>query len=154
MLLILAVALKGGDNHCLGVKACMPERHKSVLVVDPDSPLGEFLALLLRKEGYETTLAQSLDKAITLLSVQAFDLIITEAFKQTNLFHFDPAFLDTFRERAPNIPIILCSVWASTDNLRKGNYGLAEVIPKPFDVDALLKKVSEVFGQSRVDMIE
>lgn len=126
----------------------------AVLLIDADLAIGNFLTLLLQTEGYVVTVAESLDKAITLLAIQIFDVIITEAFGQTDVFHFNPAFLYLLRERAANIPIILCSVWASTDNLRKGNYGLAEIIPKPFDVDALIEKVNKVAAQAKVDMIE
>lgn len=114
---------------------------KTILVVDPDPTLAKFLVNVLEQEGYDVSLAESLDQALDILSGANFDLIITEAFGQTDIFHFNPAFLDELTATAPNTPIILCSVSPTTDSLREGCYGLTDVVHKPFDIDVLVKKV-------------
>lgn len=117
---------------------------KKILVVDPDPALAALVTRILEEEGYEVTTVESLEEAIALLTRSTFDLIITEAFDQSDQFDFDPSFLAKLKQVAPAPPIILSSTYPSTDLLHAGDFGLAEVVPKPFDLDDLLQKVSRL----------
>lgn len=115
---------------------------KAILVIEPDEGVGEMLADILREEGYAVTVAETLQVGFTLLSDFHFDLVIAEAFGQRDLFRFDPAFLAKLELPGNAIPIILCSIYPSTDNLRAGDFGLADILHKPFEIVDLLDKVS------------
>ncbi len=119
-------------------------------MLDPDPAIGAFLVPVLEEEGYKVTNIHRLEDATKLLSHRRFDLIIIEAFDQNNAFSFDPSFLTALRSLAVNTPILLCSIYLSTVSLRKGDFGLAEVIPKPFDLDKLLEKVNRLLGSTSV----
>ncbi len=125
---------------------CVYVGTQSILVVDPDINLSALVADILGEEGYHVSTAQTLDEAIGLLSKSHFDLIITEAFDQPMRFDFDPAFLARIRAVAGATPIALFSTYASTDTLRPGQHGLADIIPKPFDIDDMVKKVKGALG--------
>lgn len=120
---------------------------KAILVVDTNPALGELLARILKDEGYEVATVQSLPEAVAALSNSRFDLVITEAFGQTDQFEFDPAFLAELRSAANEVPIVLCSTYPSADTLRAGDYQLAEILPKPFTIDGLLRKVNKLLTE-------
>lgn len=121
---------------------------KSILVIEPYEDVASVFALVLGMEGYQVTSVESLQEASELLSMCCFDLIITEAFDQKALFEFHPAFLDDLKMAAANTPIILCSTYPSVDYLRAQDYGLAAILPKPFDIDDLTRKVGRVFEKA------
>ncbi|MCL5961203.1 MAG: response regulator [Chloroflexi bacterium] len=120
---------------------------KTILAIDPDEAIGALLTLILEEQGYTVVRTFSLPEAAKLLSDAHFDLIITEAFKQPDPFDFDPIFLEEFRSLSKNTPIILLSYYASTDSLRAGDFGLVDVVPKPFDVGALVDIVNKQVGK-------
>jgi two-component system response regulator PilR (NtrC family) len=49
-----------------------------ILVVDDEESIREFLEIMLRKEGYEITLAEDGQKAKELLQKKSFDMIISD----------------------------------------------------------------------------
>ena len=120
---------------------------KSVLIVEPDEALGALLEIILEEEGYATQIAHDLEEASSILPHTHFDAIITEAFDQGRLFSFDPGFLARLRASAGHTPIILCSTDTYALGVHAGDFGLAEVICKPLDVDDLPKQVQRVTGQ-------
>ncbi len=120
----------------------------TILVVDPDPDLTKLLAYILEEEGHKVTSAQSLTQAVDLLSKTRFDLIVTEAFGQTEVFSFDPSFLAELSSLAGGTPIILFSTYAADNAIRPGDFGLAEIVPKPFDIDKLVAKVALLLGKA------
>ncbi len=116
---------------------------KTILVIEPDKAIGDLLAFFLKDQGYDVVTVESLEEGKHLLSHTRFDLIITEAFDQTHRYDLDPAFLVALKPQAGKSPIILLSTYVATNSVRPGDHGLADVIPKPFDVDVLLRKVNK-----------
>lgn len=114
---------------------------KSVLVIDPEQEIIDLLALILEDQGIRVVGALSMEEGLRTLRKSRFDAIITEAFDQPDRFDFEAAFLARLMPAAPGTPIILVSVYAATASLRAGDYGLAQVVAKPFEVDALVEKV-------------
>ena len=50
----------------------------AILVVDDELSMREFLEILLTKEGYAVSCAESGEDACTILDGEAFDLVITD----------------------------------------------------------------------------
>lgn len=117
---------------------------KTILIVDSDPALHNLLRLILEEEGYKVVSARCPAEATTLLSDSHFDLVITEAFEQQHDFDFDPSFLARFISMDGKTPIILFSTYVPDSRVREGQFGLAAVLPKPFDIDDLLCKVDRV----------
>ncbi|MCL5264725.1 MAG: response regulator [Chloroflexi bacterium] len=121
---------------------------KAILVVDPDRFSLALLTQILELEGYEASAAHSLAEATTLLSNSHFDLFITEALCQSKPLDFDPSFLTKIRALVGDTPVILISTYASSGMVRRGDFGLADVVPKPFDIDDLVRKVNRVLDNA------
>lgn len=119
---------------------------KTILVVDPDPGLHNLLRLILEEEGHKVASAGHPAEAAKSLSNSHFDLVITEAFDQRDDFDFDPAFLARLRLVAGKTPIILFSTYVPDSRVREGQFGLAAVLPKPFDIDDLVCKINRVMG--------
>jgi DNA-binding response OmpR family regulator len=115
---------------------------KTILLIDPDHDVAASVATILEAEGYRVTIAQSLQKVEELTSASRFDLVITEALGQRQTFNFDPSFLTPLKSAIGSAPIILLSTYVTTDTIRPADHGLAAVVPKPFELDELLDKVS------------
>lgn len=122
---------------------------KTILIVDPYEGIVDVMAQVFEMEGYEVSIVHSPQQAANLLAKHHFDLIISEAFRQSHVFDFDPAFLRDIQTSADGTPIVLCSISPSTHYVRARDHGLADVIPKPFDVGELLNKVDRVLGTVR-----
>ncbi len=120
---------------------------KEILVVNPDQAIESLFVLVLQEEGYAVTTAESIGKAVELLSNSRVDLIITEAFYQHDPFVFDPAFIWKLRKVSGDTPIVLCSVAPSADGVRAGKFGLAAVVRNAFGIDELIDKASRLVGK-------
>lgn len=114
--------------------------------MDEDQLIGDFLVFILEAEGYVVTAVRSLEEAKALLANSRFELIVTEAFGQKDTFTLDPTFLQELRSLAGATPLILLSSYVAYDTFDLGEYGLAAVFPKPFDVDDLLQRVRKLLG--------
>ncbi len=121
---------------------------KSILIVDPDAVLSALLEDILGEEGYRVRSIRSLDEAVALLAEHHFDLVITEAYLQRGRLDFDPAFLPGLKAAAGDTPLVLLSTYTSTSTIHVGDFGLAQVVPKPFDIDDLLNKVARALGNT------
>jgi len=110
---------------------------KAILVIDPSSDFIDLVAYLLGERRYQVQGAFTLTQGLMLLDEAQFDLIMTEAFKQSNPYDFDPEFLDDLHSKADDIPIVLCSIYSSVESLQPGDHGLAAVITKPVDINYL-----------------
>ena len=119
-----------------------------IAVVDDDAPFLDLMDLLLRDEGYRTLLRQAGDGAYDLIQAAQPDLVILDlrlerpdgGLAVLAQLRRDPA--------TRTIPIILCTAdtWylrEQGDRLREQGYAL---VPKPFDLDALLVTVAAALG--------
>lgn len=115
---------------------------ENVLIVDPDQAVGRLMSMLLEVMGYNVDVVQFPEEATKLQQRRRFDLMITEAFDQTDSLSFDVNFLGKLR--TDDIPIILCSTYVAIAAIHPGCGGLADVVAKPFEIDDLLKKVNGI----------
>ncbi len=119
----------------------LKEEMKRILVVQPDYGVSDLLSLVLRQEGYEVQVAHLIEEATSTQSKSRYDLLITDACRQSDPYQFDPAFLAELAPIFTNTPIILCSRYPFIDDLRAGDCNLADVLPMPFNIDDLINKV-------------
>jgi len=118
----------------------------SILVVDDEASMREFLEILLSKEGYRVSLAENGEKACELLEKEAFDLVVTDI----RMEDIDGiGVLKKAKRENPETVVVLISAFATAETaveaMREGAY---DYIPKPFKVidfkkivkDALLPK--------------
>lgn len=107
----------------------------SILVVDDELSMREFLKILLEKEGYSISIAQGANEALELTEQQTFDLIISDI-KMPEIGGL--GLLKTLRQQGNNVPIILITAYASPEDAVEAMKGGAfDYITKPFNVDEI-----------------
>ncbi|MCK5436533.1 MAG: sigma-54-dependent Fis family transcriptional regulator [Desulfobulbaceae bacterium] len=109
----------------------------SILVVDDELSMREFLKILFEKEGFTTLTASNGDAAIELLKKNRVDLVISDI-KMPGTGGL--ALLEHIKKTHSNIPVILITAYASPEDavsaMKNGAY---DYITKPFKVDEIKK---------------
>ncbi len=107
----------------------------SVLIVDDERSMRDFLKILLEKEGHEVTTAESGASALDILDKQSVDVIVSDI-RMPGMTGIE--LLETVKEHTPELPIIMITAFASPDDavLAMKN-GAFDYISKPFNVDEI-----------------
>lgn len=105
----------------------------TILVVDDEKGMREFLSILLRKEGYEVTIAGSGREALTRVASSAFDLLISDI-RMPDLSGIE--LLREVKVISPGTLVVLITAYASTQTAVAAlKLGAHDYITKPFDVE-------------------
>jgi two-component system, NtrC family, response regulator PilR len=98
-----------------------------ILVLDDDQGMREFMEIMLTKEGYDVTSADSPMKAINLCRKTAYDLVITDL-KMPKIDGIE--FLKTIKDNRPETVVILITAYASGETavnaMKEGAYDYVE----------------------------
>ena len=124
----------------------------SILVVDDELSMREFLEILLAKEGYTVRCASNGEEACSILGRDTFDLIITD-------IRMDVVdglgVLRKAKEVNSETPVIIISAFATAETaveaMKDGAY---DYIPKPFEVDEFKKIVRDALHKKTVSRVE
>lgn len=114
----------------------------TILIVDDEQPIADIVAEVLSEEGYVTLIASGGEHALELLSAGRADLMLLD------LYMPGMSGIDVLVElRASGalaaLPVVVMT--AGTVNMADlSGYGVARVLPKPFEVDALLELVRDL----------
>jgi two-component system response regulator PilR (NtrC family) len=104
----------------------------SVLVVDDERSMREFLEILLNKEGYQVTLAANGGEAFGLLEKDKYDVLVTDI-RMEDIGGIDV--LKKAKALCPDTIVIMISAFATAETaveaMKEGAY---DYIPKPFKV--------------------
>jgi len=113
----------------------------TILIVDDERSMREFLEILLTKEGYQVSLASSGEEAYRFIAQNKYDLIITDI-KMPDIDGIDV--LKKAKEKDPNALVVMISAFATAETaveaMKEGAY---DYIPKPFKVKDFKKIVAE-----------
>lgn len=113
----------------------------SILVVDDEKSMREFLDIMLSQEGYAVTLAESGNKACQILDKNVFDLVITDI-RMKDVDGIEV--LKKSRAVQPGTKVVLISAFATAETaveaMKEGAY---DYIPKPFKVNEFKAIVHE-----------
>jgi two-component system, NtrC family, response regulator PilR len=109
--------------------------YPTILVVDDEKSMREFLEIMLQKDGYGVRCAENGAVALELFKRETCDLVITD-------IRMKPVDgLEVLRQCkaiAPHTPVIIISAYASAENavaaMREGAY---DYLPKPFKIDEM-----------------
>ncbi|MDG0817521.1 sigma-54-dependent transcriptional regulator [Bdellovibrio svalbardensis] len=104
-----------------------------ILVVDDEESIREFLEIMLKKEGYEVTLAEDGQKAKDLLAKKTFDMIISDL----QMPHVTGIELLKFvKETYPEIVFMLITAFGTTETAVEAmKMGAYDYLTKPFKID-------------------
>lgn len=119
----------------------------SILVVDDEQSMLDFLDILLTKEGYRVTLAESGEKACDLLGRESFDLVITDII----MGGVDGIqVLKKSKALSPDTVVVLISAYATAETavqaMKEGAY---DYIPKPFKIGEFKRIIREALESRR-----
>lgn len=108
---------------------------KSIMVVDDEKSMRDFLKIFLKQEGYSVQCAPSGRNAFELLEKMEFDLVITDI-KMPDINGVDV--LKKVKSLSLNTPVIMITAFASNETaLEALNEGVYDYITKPFNVGEL-----------------
>ncbi len=107
----------------------------SVLIVDDERSMRDFLKILLEKEGHQVATADSGARALETLKKLAVDVIVSDI-RMPGMTGIE--LLETVKEHSPELPVIMITAFASPDDavLAMKN-GAFDYISKPFNVDEI-----------------
>ncbi|MFC1513149.1 sigma-54-dependent transcriptional regulator [Thermodesulfobacteriota bacterium] len=109
----------------------------SVLLVDDEQSMREFLRILLEKEGFKAVTAANGEDALDALREESFDLLISDI-RMPGMGGLE--LLAKTRELGINLPAILITAFASPeDAVLAMKHGAYDYITKPFKVDEIKK---------------
>lgn len=105
----------------------------TILVVDDDKGMREFLEIMLTREGYEVHCARDAREALSRSRKQPFDLIITDL-KMPGMDGIE--FLHSVKEISPESLVILITAYASGETaVRAMKEGAYDYIEKNFNIE-------------------
>ena len=119
-----------------------------VLVVDDERSMRELLSIVLRREGYDVTLAENGRSAIEQLERARFDLLISDI-KMPDMSGVDV--LRAAKRLDQDILGIMITAFASADTaIEAMRLGAHDYLSKPFDIDELKIKVRNALEQRQL----
>ena len=124
----------------------------SILIVDDELSMREFLEILLAKEGYKVWCASNGEEACSMLDEEKFDLVITDI----RMDIVDGlGVLRKTKEVSPETPVIIISAFATAETaveaMKDGAY---DYIPKPFEITEFKKIVQDALLKKTVPRVE
>ena len=112
-----------------------------ILVVDDEPSMRQMLAIVLKREGYDVTLAENGRTAVAALGRGPFDLVISDI-KMPDMSGVDV--LRAAKQIDPDVLGIMITAFASTETaIEAMRLGACDYLSKPFDIDLLKMKVRE-----------
>ncbi|MCM3881267.1 MAG: sigma-54 dependent transcriptional regulator [Vicinamibacterales bacterium] len=133
-----------GTESSQGVDTAPPR----LLVVDDERSMRELLSIVLRREGYDVTLAENGRAAIDRLERARFDLLISDI-KMPDMSGVDV--LRAAKRIDQDILCVMITAFASADTaIEAMRLGAHDYLSKPFDVDELKIKVRNALEQRQL----
>jgi two-component system response regulator PilR (NtrC family) len=114
---------------------------RHILVVDDELSMRELLEFMLKKEGYQVSVAQSGSQAIEMLEKDRYDLLLCDI-RLGDMTGLDV--LRACRQEQPNTTVVMISAYATTETAVEAmNEGAYDYVPKPFDNEELKQTIAK-----------
>ncbi|MDD5558823.1 sigma-54 dependent transcriptional regulator [Candidatus Methylomirabilis sp.] len=119
----------------------------TILVVDDEQGMREFLTALLEHQGHQIIAASDGEQALELVTHQPPDLVISDV----RMPKVDGIGLLTgIREKYPHLPVIMITAYASMDStIQAMRLGADDYITKPFRIDEIRLVVEKALARAR-----
>ena len=121
----------------------------SILVVDDEAGIRESLEVLLGFENYVVKTAGNGEEGLQLLDRESFDLVLLDLALpgQSGI-----ELLPQFKERQPDLPIIMITAYGTVDNVVEAiRAGAENFIQKPWDNEKLLADIRSAVARHRAE---
>jgi two-component system, NtrC family, response regulator PilR len=119
-----------------------------ILVVDDERSMREMLEILLRREGYDVTVAENGAKAIALLQQRPFDMLISDV-KMPDVGGVEV--LRKAKELNPSIIGIMITAYGSKESIQEVlRLQAADYLDKPFNVEELKYRIRKELERTQL----
>lgn len=119
----------------------------TILVVDDEQAICEFLTVLLESKGHRVITASDGEQALELVAHQSPDLVISDV----QMPRLDGiGLLTCIRKTDPHLPVIMVTAYASMDStIQAMRLGADDYITKPFKIDEIRLVVEKALAKAR-----
>ncbi len=121
-----------------------------ILVVDDEESIREFLDIMLRKEGYEVTLAEDGLRAKELIEKKTFDLVISDL-QMPNVTGIE--LLKSVRLTYPDMLFMMITAFGTTETAVEAmKLGAYDYLTKPFKIDEVKIVISNALRSRNLEV--
>lgn len=119
----------------------------SILVVDDERSMRDFLKILLEKEGHRVLTAANAETALDMIPDNTFEVVVSDI-RMPGMSGID--LLGKIKEDTPDLAVIMITAFASPDDavLAMKN-GAFDYISKPFNVDEIKSVVESATSKNK-----
>ncbi|HUB00529.1 MAG TPA: HD domain-containing phosphohydrolase [Terracidiphilus sp.] len=151
MNLVRPAVLKAVDFDRAPSNEAIPQVRRSsarILVVDDEAPVRSMIGSTLEHQGLDVVLASSGRQALELLSLNSFDLVLTDIVMQdVNGI----TLLERIHGQHPNLPVVMVTaihdISVAIDSMRRGAY---DYLLKPFEREHLMNTVERALDHRQI----
>lgn len=117
---------------------------KKILIVEDDSFTSEGLKSVLEETGYAVDIAENGLIAVDKLKCNEYHLIITDLMMPVM---DGMQLLNRVKDICINIPVIIITAYDNIENMLTAyQFGVVEILDKPFDISELIELVEEIIA--------
>jgi len=121
--------------------------HARILVADDEKSMRELLAIMLKTDGHEVTVAERGEQALDLVRREPFDLVITDV-RMPKVDGLE--ILKVVKESAPETAVIMISAFSSIETVGEAmKLGADDYISKPFKIDEIQVVIKNALERKR-----
>lgn len=121
-----------------------------ILVVDDEESIREFLEIMLKKEGYEITLAEDGQKAKDLLTKKTFDMIISDL-QMPHVTGIE--LLKHVKDSYPDTVFMLITAFGTTETAVEAmKMGAYDYLTKPFKIDEVRLNIQNALRSRNLEV--
>jgi two-component system response regulator PilR (NtrC family) len=127
----------------------MSKKSPHILVVDDELSMREFLELMLTRESYNVSCAETGKKAISMVNKKYFDLLLCDI-RLGDISGIEV--LRAAKKQNPNTVVIMISAYASAETAVEAmNEGAYDYVPKPFDNEELKETIKKALALKTIE---
>jgi len=116
------------------------DKTSHILVIDDELSMREVLELMLTREGYRISCAESGFSAIKMIKKNHFDLLLCDI-RLGDITGLDV--LRASKKKNPDTVVIMISAYTTAETAVEAmNEGAYDYVPKPFDIEELKQTIA------------
>ncbi len=121
-----------------------------ILVVDDEESIREFLDIMLRKEGYEVSMAEDGQAALDLIKKKSFDMVISDL-QMPNLTGIE--LLRKVKDNYPDLLFMMITAFGTTETAVEAmKLGAYDYITKPFKIDEVRINIANALRSKNLEV--
>ncbi len=121
-----------------------------ILVVDDEESIREFLEIMLKKEGFEVSLAEDGARAKEMIQKKSFDMVISDL-QMPNMNGIE--LLKFVKDSAPDIVFMMITAFGTTETAVEAmKMGAYDYITKPFKIDEVRLNINNALKSQNLEV--